>query len=71
MPEENYLFLVIQNHTTPNVQVKSSFDAALAAFHTELGYRHETRTSTICIIMDMNGNELMRDQYEMEILTNE
>lgn len=69
MLEDKYLFFVIQNHETPMVYVKETYDDALSAFHTELGYRHETRFSTICIIMDMNGNEIMRDQYERMVET--
>ena len=71
MPDTQYVFLVIQNHQLPIVSVKASFDDALAAFHTELGYRHETRFSTICIIMDTNGNEFLRDSYEKMVEVSE
>ena len=49
-----YYLMTIQNESTPALFVHETFESALAAFHTELAYRHESRTSTKCAIVDAN-----------------
>ena len=61
-----YFLAIIQNYTTPAFYSYDSKSAALATFHNELAYRHESRTSTVCILYDNKGNELKRDYYDVE-----
>ena len=71
MEENNgYILLVIQNGSIPVLTQYNSgstqaenWNAATAAFHQEMGYRHESRTSTVCVIFNYDGNELKRDAY--------
>lgn len=52
---EKYYCVIVQNNSTQAVFAYDSYDAALAKFHTELAYRAEGRTSTLCVILDSNG----------------
>lgn len=64
--EENvelYFLLIVQNHTIPVIKTYNNWDNCLAAYYTELGYRHESRTSTVCEILDANLMELRRGEY--------
>ena len=61
-----YFLAIIQNYTTPAFYSYGTKSAALATFHSELAYRHEARTSTVCILFDEKGNELKRDYYDVE-----
>ena len=60
---EGYILLVIQNGTTPTMTTYTDWNSATAAFHQEMAYRHESRTSTVCVIFNYDGNELKRDVY--------
>lgn len=54
-----YYLVKIQNGSTgisQGVYAYNSYDDALAAFHSELAYRSETRISTVCVILDERGN---------------
>jgi len=61
-----YYLAIIQNYTTPAFYAYDTKSAALSAFHNELAYRHESRTSTVCILYDRKGNELKRDYYDVQ-----
>lgn len=61
-----YILLVIQNGTTPAMRTYDTWDAATAAYHQELAYRHESRTSTVCVLFNYEGVELRRDVYIKE-----
>lgn len=58
-----YYLAVIQNNNTPALFSHETYDAALAAFHNELGYRAEGRTSTKCAILDSELVTLMRETW--------
>lgn len=64
--EENtelYFLLIVQNHAIPVIRTYNNWDSCIAAYYTELAYRHETRTSTVCEILDANLMELRRGEY--------
>lgn len=65
-----YFLSIIQNYSVPAFYSYNTKSEALAVFHNELGYRHETRTSTVCILYDNKGNELERDYYDAAELAN-
>jgi hypothetical protein len=45
------------------VYKRSSYEDALALFHSELGYRHEARNSTIVSILTADGNSVRDGAY--------
>lgn len=47
-----YYLIIIQNDDTQAIYRYNSLDAVMAAYHTELAYRAEGRTSTKCAILD-------------------
>lgn len=61
-----YYLITVQNGDTPSMLGYETHDAALAAFHNELGYRHESRTSTKCMIINDNLEMFERDNYIAE-----
>lgn len=58
-----FYLLVVQNESTPAIYAYNSHDAALAAFHTEMAYRHEDRHSTKCMILNSNLGTLETEIY--------
>lgn len=63
-----YYLVIIQNKNTQAVYEYSTFDAALATFHNELGYRGEGRTSTMCLIIDERGSTIKKDYWEAPVV---
>lgn len=51
-----YYLVIVQNNNTQAIYSYDSIESALAAYHAELAYRADGRTSTKCAILD---NELM------------
>lgn len=49
--------------TTQGVYAYDTFDAALAAFHTELAYRSDSRLATVCVILDDYGNTQKKESW--------
>ena len=60
---ETYFLIKIQNGDTPLLQGYTDWNTCLAAYHTELAYRHESRTSTVCIIMNSRGDIVKKEEY--------
>lgn len=60
----NYYVLIVQNASTQAVHSHPSFDAALSEFHSELAYRAEGRTSTLCMIIDDEGNVYNKEYWK-------
>lgn len=58
-----YYIIIIQNKQTPAIFAYPSYDAALAKFHTEMAYRAEGRTSTMCMIIDDEGSVYKTESY--------
>lgn len=62
-----YYVLIIQNQGEQTeadaVYRRVSYDESLALFHSELGYRHEARNSTIVSIMNMSGVTVKDGSY--------
>lgn len=61
-----YFLAIIQNYSIPAFYSYQTRSEAMARFHSELAYRHESRTSTVCILYDQKGNELEHDYYDVE-----
>jgi hypothetical protein len=62
-----YYVLIIQNQGEQTeadaVYRRANYDESLALFHSELGYRHETRNSTIVSILNVNGVTVKDGSY--------
>ena len=58
-----YYLAIVQNGTTQALYAYSNYDAALAAYHSELAYRAEGRTSTLCVILDEYGNTIKQELW--------
>ena len=52
----NYYLTKIQNDDTCAVFKYSNYDEALAALHSEMAYRGNGRTQTLCIIVGGDGS---------------
>lgn len=63
MENRIYFLLIVQNNDVGAISRFTNYDSALAAFHHELAYRHESRISTICSILDDHGVEVRREEY--------
>lgn len=59
-----YLLAIRQNKSTNALYSYPTLDAALAAFHNELAYRGEGRTSTMCAILDEYGTTVRKEYWE-------
>jgi hypothetical protein len=52
----NYYLVIIQNDETCAVYKYASYDEALAALHSEMAYRGNGRTETLCIIIKSDSS---------------
>ena len=59
-----YYLAIIQNFGESNSLFPfNTFEEALARFHSELAYRHESRTQTVCSILNSEGQVLRNEVY--------
>lgn len=58
-----YYLAIIQNNETCALYAYDTYDAALSAFHSEMAYRGEGRTSTLCIIFNSSGDVLYSEAW--------
>lgn len=58
-----FYLAIVQNDTTNALYTYNSFEDALAAYHQELAYRAEGRTSTKCAILDNDLHMLRQETY--------
>lgn len=58
-----YYLAIVQNDETQALYRYSTYEEALAAYHTELAYRAEGRKSTKCAILDHDLNMLRQEVY--------
>ena len=66
-----YYLAIVQNNNTQALYRYNSYDAALAAFHSELAYRSADRTSTKCALLDVNLSMIRQEVYGAETNANE
>lgn len=62
-----YILVCIQNGNIPLLKSYDSYNEALAEYHEELAYRHESRTSTMAMIIDQEGKILKREKYIADV----
>lgn len=59
-----YYLAIIQNQgESKALNSYDTFEDALAAYHTELAYRAEIRTQTVCSILNAEGQVLRSEVY--------
>lgn len=58
-----YYLIIVQNNETVAIYSYNSMNDALAAYHTELAYRNEARTSTECAILNADLQVMIRESY--------
>lgn len=65
-----YYLAIVQNDETQALYRYNTYEEALAAYHTELAYRAETRKSTKCAILDGDLNMLRQETYVAPVSDN-
>lgn len=65
-----YYLAIVQNDETQALYRYNTYEEALAAYHTELAYRAETRKSTKCAILDGDLNMLRQETYVVPNIDN-
>jgi hypothetical protein len=58
-----YYLAIVQNDETQALYRYNTYEEALAAYHTELAYRAETRKSTKCAILNGDLQMLRQETY--------
>lgn len=72
MDEKNYYVIVSQNGNPANMTAytegseEKNKNDAYAQYHTEMGYRHASRTRTEAIILDADYRQIEHDIYIKE-----
>jgi len=62
-----FYLIIIQNAGSGSSQAVYKYDNiddALAAYHSELAYRADSRNMTTCVILDNYGNSVYKDVWE-------
>ena len=59
-----FYLIIVQNDTVVTIFSYDNLDTALAAYHTELAYRNESRTSTDCAILNADLQVMYRESYK-------
>lgn len=65
-----YYLAIVQNDTTNALYSYSTYEDALAAYHTELAYRAEGRKSTKCAILNGDLQMLRQETYVAPVSDN-
>ena len=65
-----YYLAIVQNDTTNALYSYSTYEDALAAYHTELAYRAEGRKSTKCAILNGDLQLLRQETYTAPVSDN-
>ena len=61
-----FVLVILQNDSITMTHVHMTFSDALAEFHSELAYRAEGRTSTMCAILNRSGDVLKNERWQSE-----
>ena len=64
-----FYLAIIQNETTNALYTHNTFEDALAAYHSELAYRAEGRTSTRCVIFNSELQVVRAEVYTKPVDT--
>lgn len=63
-----FLLVKLQNDSATTVFKYDDLSSALAAFHAELAYRAEGRTSTMCAILNRAGEVVKKERWEAPVV---
>ena len=64
-----YFVVMVQNNDTQTVYRYNTIEDALAAYHAELAYRAEGRTSTKCAVLDSELRNVVCETYTKPVDT--
>lgn len=59
-----FYLIIVQNDTVVTIYSYDNLDTALAAYHSELAYRNESRTATDCAILNADLQVMYRESYK-------
>lgn len=62
-----YYLIIVQNDSVVAIYSYDSMDSVLAAYHNELAYRSELRTSTDCAILNEALQVMMKESYRATV----
>ena len=62
-----YYLIIIQNGVSQAIYAYETLDSALSAFHSELAYRNDARTRTVCTILNSDGEMLKNEVYNKSV----
>lgn len=65
-----YYVVIVQNDETQVIYRYGIYEEALSAYHTELAYRAEDRTSTKCAILNADLQLLRQETYTAPVSDN-
>lgn len=58
-----YYLTIVQNENVVASYYYTNLDDALVLFHNELAYRSDARTSTLCVILNKEGDVIKKGYY--------
>ena len=58
-----YFVTVVQNDSTCACFAYENKPDAMAKYHSEMAYRHASRTSTVCSVINSNGDIVAKERY--------
>lgn len=64
-----YYTVIIQNNETPTIFTYNAMEDALAKFHEEMAYRHESRFKTVCGIYNEDLMPIKNEIYTKPVDT--
>ena len=64
-----YYLIKVQNDSIPAIASYDTLEAVNAAFHEEMAYRHESRFSTKCMILDADLVVVRTEVYTAPVNT--
>ena len=65
-----YYTVIIQNNETPAIFAYNTMEDALAKFHSEMAYRHESRFKTVCGIYNEDLMPIKNEVYTAPVSDN-
>ena len=65
-----YYTVIIQNNETPAIFAYNTMEDALAKFHSEMAYRHESRFKAVCGIYNEDLMPIKNEVYTAPVSDN-
>lgn len=62
-----YYLVIVQNNSVSAVYAYNTYDEAVKAHHSEQAYFGLDRNSTLTVILDENGNTMLKEKWMRQI----